>query len=84
VRRDGTTWAVAARRIETIELEDPPVGDEVEIAWDGAERTVRIDGEPTLRGVPVLERVAAARHATYVVTAVRLAGEVWEVAVLPL
>lgn len=84
VRRDGTTWAVAARRIETVELGEAPAGDEVEIAWDGAERTVRIDGEPTLRGVPALERLAAARHSTYVVTAVRLAGEVWEVAVSPL
>ena len=84
VRRDGTTWAVAARKIETVELEEAPAGDEVEIAWDGAERTVRIDGQPTLRGVPALERLAGARHSTYVVTAVRLAGEVWEVAVSPL
>lgn len=84
VRRNGATWAVAARRIETLELEEAPSGDEVEIAWDGAERTVRIDGEPTLQGVPALERLAAARHATYVVTARRLAGAVWEIAVSPL
>jgi hypothetical protein len=84
VRRDGTTWAVAARRIETAELDEAPAGDEIEIAWDGAERSVRIDGEPTLRGVPALERLAAARHSTYVVTAARLAGEVWEIAVSPL
>ena len=84
VRRDGTTWAVAARRIETAELDDEPAGNEIEIAWDGAERSVRIDGEPTLRGVPALERLAAARHSTYVVTAARLAGEVWEIAVSPL
>jgi hypothetical protein len=84
VRRDGATWAVAARRIETIELDDAPAGDEVEIAWDGVERTVRIDGEPTLQGVSALERVAAARHATYVVTAIRLAGATWEIAVSPL
>ena len=84
VRRDGTTWAVAARRIETAELDDDPAGNEIEIAWDGAERSVRIDGEPTLRGVPALERLAAARHSTYVVTAARLAGEVWEIAVSPL
>jgi len=83
VRRDGTTWAVAARRIETVELHDAG-GDEIEIAWDGSERTVRIDGEPTLRGVPGLERLAAARHSTYVVTAARIAGEIWEVAVSPL
>jgi len=84
VRRDGATWAVAARRIETIELDGAPAGDEVEIAWDGVERTVRIDGEPTLQGVSALERVAAARHATYVVTAIRLAGATWEIAVSPL
>ena len=83
VRRDGTTWAVAARRIETVELHGAG-GDEIEIAWDGSERTVRIDGEPTLGGVPVLERLAAARHSTYVVTAARIAGDVWEIAVSPL
>jgi hypothetical protein len=83
VRRNGTTWAVAARRIETIELEATP-GDQIEIAWDGAERTVRIDGEPTLGGVPALERLATERHPTYVVTAARLAGAVWEIAVSPL
>ena len=83
VRKDGTTWVVAARRIETVELEGVP-GDDIEIAWDGSERTVRIDGEPTLVGVPSLERLAAARHSTYVVTAARLAGEIWEIAVSPL
>ena len=83
VRRDGTTWAVAARRIETVELAAAG-GDEIEIAWDGSERTVRIDGEPTLGGVPALERLGAARHSTYVVTAARIAGETWEIAVSPL
>lgn len=80
VRRAGGTWAVAARRIETVELDDAPAG-EVEIAWDGAERTVRIDGEPTLRGVPALERLASSRYSTYVVTASRLADTTWEVTV---
>jgi hypothetical protein len=84
VRRDGTTWAVAARRIETAELENVPAGDEIEIAWDGSERSVRIDGEPTLGGVAALERLASARHTTNVVTAVRLAGATWEIAVSPL
>jgi hypothetical protein len=45
---------------------------------------VRIDGEPTLGGVPALERLGAARHSTYVVTAARIAGETWEIAVSPL
>ena len=52
VRRDGRVWAVAVRRIETVELSDDPGGDFVELAWDGVERTVRIDGEPTLGASP--------------------------------
>ena len=56
----------------------------MELVWDGAERSVRIDGEPTLSGVPELERLGAARHATYVVTAARLLGPVWEIAVAAL
>lgn len=84
VRRDGATWAVAARGIETLELADDPGGDEIEIAWDGSERSVRIDGEPTLSGVTALERLGAERHRTYVVRAARVSGSTWEVAVSPL
>jgi hypothetical protein len=83
VRRDGDLWAIAARRIETVELAEDPGGDAVELSWDGAERSVRIDGRPTLAGVPELERLGE-RHATYVVTAARIDGRVWEVAVTPL
>ena len=84
VRRAGGLWVVGARRIETLVLTDDPGGDSVELAWDGSERTVRIDGEPTLAGVPELERLGASRHRAYVVTATRLVGSNWEVAVAPL
>jgi hypothetical protein len=84
VRLGRSTWAVGARRIETVELVDDPAGDEIEIAWDGAERTVRIGGAPTLAGVPALERLAAERHRAYVVRAIRLAGTTWELSVSPL
>ena len=84
VRRGPDTWAVGARRIETVELDADPGGDAVELAWDGVERSVRIDGEPTLAGVPELERLGASRHAAYVVTGTRLSGSTWEVAVAPL
>jgi hypothetical protein len=84
VRRPQGIWAVAARRIETVELVDDPGGDALELAWDGVERTVRIDGEPTLAGVPELERLGAARHDAYVVTAARLTGSTWEISVAPL
>jgi hypothetical protein len=84
IRRDGGLWVVAARGIETVELRDDPGGDSVELAWDGVERSVRIDGVPTLAGVPELERLATGRHRAYVVTAGRLAGSVWEVSIAPL
>ena len=84
VRRGPDTWAIAARGIDTVELDADPGGEAVELAWDGVERTVRIDGEPTLAGVPELERLGASRHAAYVVTAARLTGSTWEVAVAPL
>jgi hypothetical protein len=83
VRRDGDLWAVAASRIETIDLANDPGGDTIELTWDGTERAVRIDGRPTLIGVPELEQVAA-RHRAYVVTASRIDGPVWEVVVTPL
>jgi hypothetical protein len=84
VRRGGYLWVVGARRIETVTLADDPGGDAVEIAWDGSERSVRIDGEPTLAGVSELEALGASRHRSYVVTAARLIGSEWEVAVAPL
>lgn len=84
VRRDGDLWVVGARRIETVRLAVDPGGDAVELVWDGTERTVRIDGEPTLAGVPELERLGASRYRAYVVTATRLEGRDWELAVAPL
>lgn len=84
VRRDGGLWAVAARRIETVELREEPGGDLAELTWDGRERTVRIDGRPTLAGIEELERLGRARHDTYVVTAGRLSGSTWEVMIAPL
>ena len=65
-------------------LADDPGGDAVELAWDGRERSVRIDGAPRLAGVPELERLGAERHAAFVVTASRLRGSTWEVFVAPL
>ena len=84
VRRDERAWVVAVRAIETVELEHDPGGELLELAWDGVARSVRIDGAPTLAGVPELERLAAERHASYVVVASRLVGAVWEVGVTPL
>ena len=84
VPRGSGLWVVAATRIATCTLAEDPGGEAVVVAWDGVERTVRVDGAPTLAGVPELERLGASRHATYVVAATRLSGSVWEVSVAPL
>ena len=67
-----------------MELVGNPGGDTIELAWTGRERTVRIDGSPTFGGVPELERLGSRRHAAFVVTAARIDGSTWEVAVTPL
>jgi hypothetical protein len=84
VRRNGSAWVVAVRRIVVAELARDPGGDEVELAFDGAERSVRLDGEPTLSPVPELEALGAGRFDAYVVRATRLEGSVWEVEVAAL
>jgi len=84
VRRAGDVWVVAGRAIEVIELGDDPGGDEIELVWNGAERTARVDGSATFGGVPALERLGAERFDTYVVRAARLDEHLWEVWVSPL
>ena len=81
VRRRGGLWAVAGRRIETVALEPDPGGRFVELTWDGRERVLRVDGEPSAVAVPELERIAGARYPTYAARAVRLDAATWELSV---
>lgn len=84
VRRTGQRWAVGARAIEVIELALSLTGGEIEIVWDGSERSVLVDGEPTLASFPPLERFGEGRSRAWVVRARRLRAELWEVEVEPL
>ncbi len=84
VRRMGSVWVVAARRIEIAELAQDPGGTDVELAFDGTERGVRVDGEPTFASVPELEALGARRSGAYVVRARRLEGTIWEVEIAAL
>ncbi|HWE80770.1 MAG TPA: hypothetical protein VG265_03910 [Gaiellaceae bacterium] len=77
VRRQGTVWAVAGRRIEVIELAGVP-GTEVELTSHDGERTLLIDGERAFGSVPALERPEQS------VRARRIVGEVWEIEIHPL
>ncbi len=82
-RHDGA-WGVAARRIDVIELDVDPGGDDVELVWDGVERVVHVDGSRAAAAVDQLDAIGRRRFATFVVTAHRLEGALWEVDVAPL
>jgi hypothetical protein len=84
VRRGPALWVVGGRTIEVVELVPDVTGDVIEVACDGRERTVVVDGSPTLSGVPALEEIGARVGRAYVVTAARIDGTIWEVTALPL
>ena len=80
VRRGETQWAVAAHRLQVVELPEPG-GDEVELAVRGEERTLVIDGNRAFGTLPDLEALAPGDA---VIRAARLDGNLWEVRVDPL
>ena len=84
VRRGETVWAVAANRIEVAAIDADPGGDTVELAVNGVERTVRVDGAPTFGSLPAFERLASDRFDAYVLHAERLDGDLWEIEISPL
>jgi hypothetical protein len=84
IRRHEALWAVAARVIEIVELEDDPGGDEVTLTVRDGERELLVDGARTFGSMPALERVAEGRFESYAVRATRLDGALWEVEVSPL
>jgi hypothetical protein len=83
VRRDGDTWAVAASRIELVELRGL-TGDEAELVVTREGRILRVDGKTTLGRSPGLERAGEALGREYVVRASRVDGDLWEVEATPL
>ena len=84
VRRDGETWAVAAKRIEVAEVADAPEGDEIVLSASEGSRELLVDGQPGFGSVPALERLGEARYDSYVVRAERLDGDLFEVRISPL
>jgi len=77
VRRSDAEWAVAARRIEVVELEDLQ-GDEAELVVTREGHVLRVDGRTTLGSAPSLEQVGRGRGSEYVVRARRVDGNLWE------
>jgi hypothetical protein len=84
VRRHGDVWAVAASKVEVVDLEPDVAGDEIELVVRAGERTLTVDGARTFGSAPRLERLAEKRSADYVVHASRVDGSLWEVRVSPL
>jgi hypothetical protein len=77
VRRTDALWAVAARRLEIIEVADLD-GNEIELTNHQGERTLLVDGERAFGTVPAFERP---EHS---VRARRVEGDAWEVEIHPL
>lgn len=81
VRREGDLWAVAATRIQVVELDEDPGGDTIELARHEGNRTFHVDGTAAFGGHPQLERLL---DGDGVVRAERLDEQLWEVRVTPL
>jgi len=78
VRKEGALFSVGANTIEVLELPDHVIGDEIELAVRGDERTVTVDGMRSFAAVPELEALGG-RFTDYVVRAHRLGGRAWQV-----
>jgi hypothetical protein len=79
VRRDGTLWGVAGRRI-TVVSEPGLSGEEAELVLTSSGWALTVDGQHRLTPVPAFEaagRAGGAREA--VVRASRLSDDLWEV-----
>jgi hypothetical protein len=73
VRRAEDVWAVAARRIEVVEV--PGVdGSELELTRHGEERMLVVDGRRRFGSIPALERPG-----NFTVRARRVDGDLWEI-----
>jgi hypothetical protein len=83
VRRTADTWAVAGRRVEVVELPGLD-GEEAELVVTGGDRSLTVDGLRRLARAPALEAAGSRHGAAFVVRAVRLDGELWEVEATPL
>ncbi len=78
VRRGPDLWAVAAQRVELVAAPGLS-GEEAELVSTSEGRTLHVDGQTRFGSVPAFEQAGEAHGAEYVVRAVRVDGDVWEV-----
>lgn len=84
VRRHETLWAVAARRVDVVELTDDPGGDAVVVTVRDGAHELLVDGARTFGSIAELERLGEGRFESYAIVAQRLDGDLWEVELHPL
>lgn len=78
VPRGRRLWAVAARRIVVVAAPEL-TGQEAELVSTREGRSLHVDGQPRFGTVPSFEREGREQGEDYVVRAVHLVGELWEV-----
>jgi hypothetical protein len=83
VRRGAETWAVAGRRVDVLAVPGLD-GEEAELVVTAGDRSLTVDGLRRLGHAPALEAAGARQGAEFVVRALRLDGELWEVEATPL
>ncbi|HKC78269.1 MAG TPA: hypothetical protein VKB70_07790 [Gaiellaceae bacterium] len=83
-RQSGDLWAVAAKRIQVVQIPFA-AGDKLEFSHHDGDGELRVDGEPSDALVPPeLERLAETSGDSFYVEAERIDGDLWEVRVTPL
>jgi hypothetical protein len=84
VRRAGETYAIGARGIEVVEVDEEVPGDDIVLTVHDGLREVLVDGERSFGSFRSLERHAEGRFASYSLAATRLDDALWEVKLAPL
>jgi hypothetical protein len=83
VRQEDDRWAVAANKIDALELPELP-GDEITLTLQGMNRQLVVDGVEADGSIPALEQFVDEEYDAYVLEAERLNGDLWEVRITPL
>ena len=84
LRQEEDIWSAGALRVAVVEVPEDVDGDQVDLAVNDGERTVRVDGVESKAEIPSLEDFAAQQFGSFVLRASRLDETLWEVTALPL
>jgi hypothetical protein len=77
-------WAVAAKRVQIVEVPEDVPGDEIELTVNNGTLSTVLDGEESRVEIPSLETFASQQFGSFVLRASRLDDLLWEVTVIPL